>query len=281
MTLLSNGLANAAPFRFTYADATARAAASGFTSADLYSLALQLNDGSVWVLTATTPTWVAVAGSGLVNPMTTKGDLIAGAASGVATRLPIGTDGYELVADAAQTLGMKWQLPALTKYSEATLGADASTITVTIPAGYRGATIEMVGRTDEVATFSTIRSQINADSGANYDSQGLQGNGTTASAFQDVGSTTWHSGYLAGASAPASVPGALSCELKDYADTNWHKVGLIVAALKTANSNGSVFTLVSTNHWRSTAAITSVVFSIATGGRKFKQNTITTLYMRA
>jgi len=43
-----------------YADATARLAATGFTSADIHKLALQSDNNTLWMLTATTPTWVAV-----------------------------------------------------------------------------------------------------------------------------------------------------------------------------------------------------------------------------
>jgi hypothetical protein len=48
------------PHAFSYADAATRAAASGFTSADLYKIARQEDDNSLWVLTATTPTWSRV-----------------------------------------------------------------------------------------------------------------------------------------------------------------------------------------------------------------------------
>lgn len=106
MTLISNGLANAVPFRFTYADATARAAATGFTSADLYSLALQLDNASAWILTATTPTWVAAGGT-FTDPTTTKGDLLTRSSSAVG-RLGVGSNGQALIADSTQTLGIKW-----------------------------------------------------------------------------------------------------------------------------------------------------------------------------
>lgn len=46
-----------------YADAAARAAATGFTSDDLSKWAKQLDTGDFYELTATTPTWALVAGS--------------------------------------------------------------------------------------------------------------------------------------------------------------------------------------------------------------------------
>lgn len=86
-----------------YADAAARIAATGFVSADVSKIALQEDDNSLWILTATTPTWVAVSGTGMINPMTTAGDLIYGGASGTATRLAIGTALQVLATNAGAT----------------------------------------------------------------------------------------------------------------------------------------------------------------------------------
>src|SRR5262245_14871670 len=54
---------NHIPHQWEYANATARLAASGFAPADVGKLARQLDDNSLWMLTATTPTWLQV-GSG-------------------------------------------------------------------------------------------------------------------------------------------------------------------------------------------------------------------------
>jgi len=49
-------------YNWTYADAAARTGATGMVSADVGKFARQLDDNSIWMLTATTPTWIAVGG---------------------------------------------------------------------------------------------------------------------------------------------------------------------------------------------------------------------------
>lgn len=66
------------PFAAVYADATARLAATGFvralgggtvafTSDDLYKAVLQQSDNTIWILIATTPTWVQITGTGSIG----------------------------------------------------------------------------------------------------------------------------------------------------------------------------------------------------------------------
>lgn len=51
------------PISYEYADAAARTGASGFDVYDLGKFAWQQDNDTIWVLTATTPTWVAISGS--------------------------------------------------------------------------------------------------------------------------------------------------------------------------------------------------------------------------
>lgn len=100
------------PYAFSYADATTRGAATGFTSGDVGKLALQASDNTLWLLTATTPIWVAVGGSGgLTNPMTTQDDIIIGGASGTPERLAKGADGQVLTVDPT-THELVWATPS-------------------------------------------------------------------------------------------------------------------------------------------------------------------------
>lgn len=65
MTSHSQATAVHVPYAFSYADATAREAATGFTTADVGKLARQLDDNSLWMLTDDSPeTWSQVGGSG-------------------------------------------------------------------------------------------------------------------------------------------------------------------------------------------------------------------------
>ena len=48
---------------FEFENTTERTGASGFTPQDIGSLARQLDDNTIWMLTATTPTWLLVSGT--------------------------------------------------------------------------------------------------------------------------------------------------------------------------------------------------------------------------
>jgi hypothetical protein len=69
------------------------------------------DDGKVPIYNATTDTWDLGNASGDVATATiwdAKGDLAAGTGNNAAARLAVGTNGQALVADSAQTTGLRW-----------------------------------------------------------------------------------------------------------------------------------------------------------------------------
>jgi hypothetical protein len=61
------------PYNWSYADAAARTAATGFVAADVGKLARQLDDDSLWMLTDDSPeTWVQIGGTGVSGTFTTE-----------------------------------------------------------------------------------------------------------------------------------------------------------------------------------------------------------------
>ncbi len=91
------------PFAWSYADSTAREAATGFDSGDVGKLALQEDDNSLWILADDSPeTWVLVGGG--VGPIDHAHAGVAGDGNTFdAANLTSGTapDGYVLSADGA------------------------------------------------------------------------------------------------------------------------------------------------------------------------------------
>lgn len=89
--------------RWEYANAAAREAATGFVSADLKKLALQLDDYSYWVLTATTPTWVQVGSAS--QEIILSGDVSGSGTGSITTTLEPDTVGPAELVDTAVTPG--------------------------------------------------------------------------------------------------------------------------------------------------------------------------------
>lgn len=78
-----DGLNIHVPYRFSYADATAREAEAGAVPGDVGCLALQEDDSSLWMLTDDDPlTWVCVAQAGATPQVATINLVIISIASG-------------------------------------------------------------------------------------------------------------------------------------------------------------------------------------------------------
>jgi len=75
------------------------------------SLILPQNDaGILYFTSASAAIFYDFIQTGATSPLTTKGDLYTYSTSDA--RLPVGTNGYTLVADSAEATGLKWAAPA-------------------------------------------------------------------------------------------------------------------------------------------------------------------------
>ena len=273
MTLASNGLQNAVVYRWTYADAATRTAATGFVSTDVGALALQQSDNTLWMLTATTPTWVQALG---VSTLTV--DEVDGAPSVAnVTHLTVSngtlTDnggGHVTVTTGGGGGG------AMVQVAETILAVDTATITFSsIPGTARGLRLVFTGRSTAAVTTDSLLLRLNGDTGANYDSQKLQGNGGTVTSVESLGQTAFTMTALVGASAAANFASHFIIEINDYARTNWYKNITAMCNEKAGNGTGFIVLAQFGGGWRSTAAITSLTLSCAAN---LAAGTVATLY---
>jgi hypothetical protein len=98
-----------------------------------------------------------------------KGDLIVGTGADTFARLAVGTNGHTLVADSAETTGLKWAAPAgggMTLISTTTLSGSSITLS-SIPQTYKDLRIIVRNFRPDTAT-GRYRMRINGDSNTRY-----------------------------------------------------------------------------------------------------------------
>jgi hypothetical protein len=155
----------------------------------------------------------------------------------------------------------------VTKIAESiAVGAVANINLLSIPQGYRNLFIDYQLRGDVAATNAQLYVQFSADTGANYDSELIDGSGSAAwAAAEGVAQTQMGLAIICGSTAPASVAGAGRIVIPNYAATTFHKNALCHAGFKLANTTTNIQVGVAAGFWRSTAAITSILLKPSSG----------------
>ncbi len=149
-----------------------------------------------------------------------------------------------------------------------TLGSATATISFTsISASYTDIRVVLVGSHETTAT--TLRMQVNSDTGTNYSYTELIGDGATASSSRGTSSSRINCGN---ANFNNTQPSLITVDWFSYAGST-NKTCLVTAS-QDRNGSGSVLRTVGL--WRSTSAITSVQLFPATGN--FAAGTTATLY---
>lgn len=147
------------------------------TGNDTYTALAVGTNGQVLVADSTQTSglkWSAETDPNSINKaiIDAKGDLIAGQADDTPARLAIGTNGQYLIADSAQTLGMKWATPDITLGTQTTGNYVASVsagtgVTVTGAPG-EGSTPSVAIGQDVATSASPAFAGLNVDSGTLY-----------------------------------------------------------------------------------------------------------------
>lgn len=159
-------------------------------------------------------TWVAQDDSNAIQNaiVDAKGDLISATAADTPARLAVGTNGQVLMADSTTATGLKWGAVTgggLTLIASANPSGATGVDFNSIDSSYKELYIEWNGvQSGAASTIFDVR--FNTSSGSIYFSKGFQGNGSTASASQQDGTSVWATPGLVAQNASAAQYGNVS-----------------------------------------------------------------------
>lgn len=156
------------------------------------------------------------------------------------------------------TSGAAADLGAYEAIATVTIGAGgASSASFTsIPSTYKNLQIRLLARSNRADVNEQIGIQFNSDTGNNYGSHGLWGNGSSATASQlnypaSAITLPWTSGNNNG----SNVFGVSVIDILDYTNTNKYTT---VRGLSGYDNNGNGQAAFGSGLWSNTAAITAI-----------------------
>lgn len=118
------------------------------------------------------------------------------------------------------------------------------------------------GTDSGTVTNGNLLVTFNSDTGANYASHYLIGNGSSASSGATTSGTFIYAGKR-GNAATANIFGVSIIDVLDYANTNKFKT---VRYISGVDANGSGEVILGSGHWRNTNAISSLSIASDTAG---------------
>lgn len=193
-----------------------------------------------------------------------------------AATVPISTDvgglGTGVATALAINIGTAGAFGAF-QFIEEQTPSGVGTITFSSLGAFTHLRIVWNGRGTEVATSSTITLRFNADTGANYDLERVQGSATTASAAEVIAGTSINVGTITAASGAANQAASGEIVIYDYRGTTFQKNITSMVVCKRADSTANILQQSFGGAWRNTAAITSITLLLSAGnyvaGSKF------------
>lgn len=218
------------------------------------------------------PTFQAAGGSGTVTNTGTLTDhaVIVGNGGADVSALATGTSGQVLQSQGSGS-DPAWADPAVVKIEEAT--PTGTSVTFSSLGSYTHLEIRYSARGDQASVSTNVNLTFNGDTGSNYDRQVMNAAATTVSGSEAIGGTSAAIATVAAANAASGNVGAGRILIPDYRGTAFNKMALNESGRVSANSTGGVNVTNFAVQWRSTAAITSLTLTLASGnfvsGSKF------------
>ena len=157
-----------------------------------------------------------------------------------------------IFASANTTVGTSFESIATVTVGS---GGAADVEFTSIPGTYSHLQIRALLRTNRSNAGDAVYVRMNSDTGSNYSSHRIEGNGSAASAQMDYSATSIALNRVAAANDGANTFGATSIDILDYANTNKYKT---LRALVGYDNNGSGMISLCSGLWQSTSAITSL-----------------------
>ena len=159
-----------------------------------------------------------------------------------------------------------------------TLGSATSTVTFSsIPQDYTHLQLRVLVRTDRSSFYlDYLKMTYNSDSGANYTTHHLAGDGATASAYGAGSQNFTQILRLAGAASPSisNTFGVAVVDILDYTNTNKYKTMKNIGGV---DFNGSGELGLYSGVWLNTAAINTITLTVG-GGTVINQYSSFQLY---
>jgi hypothetical protein len=168
-------------------------------------------------------------------------------------------------------------IPGSSKIAETILVADTvSPITLgSIPSTYRHLALELNVRSARATVNESMTLRFNGDSTANYHWVNLSGTTVNTSTSAQMAQTSIPVGSPPGSTATAARAEPIRLFIPDYARTAFHKTVDVDTFLFLDDTAGSASIAKMGGLWRSTAAITSIQFALATGPNFLAGSTFT------
>lgn len=143
-------------------------------------------------------------------------------------------------------------------------GGAASVTFSSIPGTYKHLQIRATGLI--ASGTSGVIMRFNGDSASNYFTHTLGGNGTSAYSDNSVNPSTSIDAYYWNNSISGGV-----LDILDYASTSKFKTSRVLNGF---DNNGSGFVMIRSGLWRSTSAVTQIVFSVGSGVNLAQHSTL-------